>query len=242
MLPVFSRQFAGLTVQASHVTHNLSLELLTAAGALVEQETPDGPIGYTRLGRTRRAAIRLALRMGAELILSIDLDRALHWAEYYPQELAATVTGMTEHDFTVIGRTPRAFDSHPRIQRDTEALINHVFSLVSRHAWDVTAATRGLTRRAAEAILTGCLDEGISTDVSWPLFLHKAGEFSIGYLATEGMEFETADRYGEEIAAVGGHAQWIARLDADPRRWAHRVELARIEIEAMLPYSERISP
>jgi hypothetical protein len=51
------------------------------------------------------------------------------------------------------------------------------------------------------------------------------------------MEFETADRYGDEIAQAGGLAPWMARLDADPRNWAHRLDMARVEIEAMTPYA-----
>src|SRR5579871_5795955 len=149
ILPALSKQFTGMAVQASYLTPEQSLDLLAAAGVLVEREAPDGPIGYTRLGRTRRAALRLALRSAADLLLSIDLDRALHWVEQYPQELEDVLARLPEYDCTVIGRTPRAFNSHPRMQRDTEALINHVFSLVSGHAWDVTAATRGLSRRAA---------------------------------------------------------------------------------------------
>jgi hypothetical protein len=64
--------------------------------------------------------------------------------------LAQVARRVTEYDFTVLGRTPRAFDSHPRIQRDTESIVNHVFGLVSGQTWDVTAAARGLSRRAAE--------------------------------------------------------------------------------------------
>ena len=112
-----------------------------------------------------------------------------------------------------------------------------MFATVSGHAWDVTAATRGLSRRAAEAILAGCPDKEVSTDVSWPLFLEREGGFSLGYMATEGMEFETADRYSDEIAQAGGLARWLARLDAEPRHWAQRLDMARVEIEAMTPHA-----
>jgi hypothetical protein len=190
-----------------------------------------------KLGQARRDAIALALRFNCRFLLHCDCDRALHWAERYPQELEQAAVRVTDYDFTVLGRTPRAFDSHPRIQRDTEAIVNHVFAAVSGHAWDVTAATRGLSRRAAETLLAGCPDEEVSTDVSWPLFLKRAGGFSLGYFATEGMEFETADRYGEEISQAGGLARWTAELDADPRNWAHRLDMARVEVEAMAPYT-----
>jgi len=62
------------------------------------------------------------------------------------------------------------------------------------------------------------------------------GRFSQGYIATEGLEFETADRHSDELARAGGRAEWLAQLDADPHQWAHRLNLARIEIEGMLPY------
>ena len=102
--------------------------------------------------------------------------------------------------------------------------------------WDVTAASRGLSRHAAEAIVTGCRDDQISTDVTWPLCLQRRGDFSFGYLETEGLEFETPDRYPAEVAQAGGAAQWSEQLDDDPQHWAHRLELARIEVEAMIPF------
>jgi hypothetical protein len=139
------------------------------------------------------------------------------------------------YDFTVLGRTPRAFESHPRIQRDTEAIVNQVFATISGRDWDVTAAARAVTRRAAQAILQGCPDETVGTDVSWPLFAARAG-LTLGYIATEGLEFETADRHADEVAAAGGLDRWLALLDADPRRWVERLEIAKIEVEAALPY------
>ncbi|HEU5011467.1 MAG TPA: hypothetical protein VFT66_02910, partial [Roseiflexaceae bacterium] len=118
-----------------------------------------------------------------------------------------------------------------------ESIVNHVFAMTRGKPWDITAAARGLSRRAAEAIMEGCPDESIGTDASWPLFVQQAGGFSMGYLATEGLEFETADRFGDEVAATGGMAQWIARMDADPRNWAQRLEMAQLSVQAMLPYA-----
>ena len=237
VLPVLTEAFGGLAVRASHGAHAPSLALLAQAGAIIAHGSPEQAIERFKLGQARRDALALALQVDCPFILNCDCDRALHWAERYPQELAQVVARVTDYDFTVLGRTPRALDSHPRIQRDTEAIVNHVFATISGHAWDVTAATRGLSRRAAKVILTGCPDEEVSTDVSWPLFLEHTGGFSLGYIATEGMEFETADRYSKEVTQAGGLAQWLARLDTDPRNWAHRLDMARVEIEAMTPYA-----
>lgn len=233
-LPVLTGIFDRLVVQASPAANERSLALWQRAGAAIKRATVSG---LSKLGQVRRAAVAQALQLDTSFILLCDGDRALHWARYYPQEMAAVVATLPDYDFVVLGRTERALATHPRVQRDTEAIVNHVFAAVSGHEWDVTAAARGLSRRAAEAIVTGCADDTIGVDVSWPLYLQQSGGFSLGYLATEGLEFETADRYIDEMVAAGGRAQWLARLDADPQRWAHRLHLARLEVEAMTPYA-----
>jgi hypothetical protein len=235
-LPLIAEVFQAVAIQATHTTGARSLELLTAAGALVRRESAEHFAGHLLLGRPRRAALVLALQSDAPLLVLCDFDRLIHWAARHPTELAQVVAQIAAYDFTVLGRTERAFNSHPRIQRDTETIINSLYATVSGFSWDVTAAARSLSRQAAAAILDGCPDETLGTDVSWPLFLQRAGGFSLGYIAAEGLEFETADRYGDEVAAVGGIASWLARLDADPRQWAQRLDMARVEVEAMLPY------
>lgn len=238
VLPALAHIFAGLAIDASSAVSPRALALLRGAGARVQQRAHDQPEGLAVLGGPRRAVLELALRAGAPCIMYCDFDRALHWAERYPEELAQVVASLPERDCTVLGRTPRAFATHPRVQRDTEAIINHVFAEVSGQPWsDVTAAARGLSACAARAILAGCPDRAISTDVSWPLFLQRAGEFSLGYRATDGLEFETADRFGDEVTAAGGLERWLARIDADPRQWEFRLELARVEVAAAAPYA-----
>jgi hypothetical protein len=241
-LPVLAQVFSGMAIRASYSAYTPSLNLFARAGALITHGLPDQAVERFKLGAARRDAIALALQTNRPFILHCDCDRILHWAERYPDELARVTQQVTEHDFTVIGRTPRAFESHPRIQRETEVIVNHVFATASGLAWDVTAATRGLSRRAAEAILAGCPDVEVSTDVSWTLFLNQAGGFALGYVETDGMEFETADRYADAIARVGGLERWLDQLDADPRNWAHRLDMARVEIEGMLPYLDSRHP
>lgn len=236
VMPALTRIFGGLAIQAAYASQPRAIELLRSAGALVCQETTAEFNGLPMLGGARRSALELAFQLDAEFRLFCDFDRILHWAEYHPAELERVVAAITTHDFTVLGRTERAFASHPRVQRDTEAIINRVYATSSGNSWDVTAAARGLSRRAALAILEGCADRSIGTDVSWPLFLARTGGFTLGYMATEGLEFETADRFADQIAHAGGLTQWLAQLDASPQQWAFRLELARIEVEAAIPY------
>ena len=232
VLPRVQSLFGDLVLHLTSTTQPRSEELLGAAGADLTRET-DMPGGLTQLGRPRRAVIARALARGAQRMIFCDFDRMLHWAEFYPDELAAVIAQTAAHDFTVLGRTERAYATHPRCQRDTEATINTVFASISGHAWDVGAGARGLSRRAAEALLAGCDDESVGVDCTWPLFLLRAGSFDVGYIATEGMEFETADRYADQIAVCGSVAAWIAQLDADPTQWALRLDLARVEVAAL---------
>lgn len=235
-LPVLTKAFSTIAVFAGPQTPEPLLQLFSGAGALVRQVLLAE--SWSKIGQARRAVLELGLQTDCPFLLYCDGDRALHWAETYPKELAATALLVQQYDFAAIGRTPRAYATHPRTQRDTEVVFNRLFQAASGLPWDVGAGARGLSRRAAKAILAGCPDEELSVDVSWPLFLRQAGGFSLGYMETEGMEFETADRFGPEIQAAGGLAQWTANLENDPRQWLFRLEVARKEIEALLPYLE----
>lgn len=236
VLPRLRAIFPHMAVRVSQTTRPRSAALLAEAGVLVRQEPPGAPGGYALLGQARRAGVALGLELDTPHLLFCDFDRALHWAERYPDELAETAERVRAYDCCVLGRTARAFASHARAQHTTEAAINSAFAVVSGLAWDVAAAARGLSRRAAQALLDGCAEQTIGTDTAWPLFLRRAGGFALGYLATEGLEFETPDRYPDEIAAAGGLQPWLDAWDAALDEWALRLEIARLEIEALRPF------
>lgn len=236
VLPFLVKTFSGIAVRASHLATPQGLSRFKAAGARIFQPDLDtGEVG-SGLGLARRQALELALGLNTATLLYCDCDRILHWMEVYPTELTQVLLLLPEHDFTVIGRTERAFQSHPRVQRDTEAILNHLFGLVLGQSWDGMAGARGLSRRATQAILNGCSDEEISVDVSWPLYLKSLGGYTLGYLATEGMEFETQDRYPQEVADAGGLDAWIEQIDSDLDIWRHRLSYIPMYIQAMQPY------
>lgn len=240
LLPVLRALYAHLTIVVTSSTPRRTQDMLSEAGCSVFDRGTDLPDeGMSYLGLWRRKALELSLRDSHEAayIHFCDFDRILHWAEHYPDELRSVLATIPQYDFTVLGRTARAFASHPRIQRDTEAIINHIFALASGQPWDVTAASRGLSRRAAGLIVAGCHDDTIGNDCSWPLFLQRYDHLQLGYRETEGLEFETLDRYSaEELAALGGPAGWFARVDADPRQWARRLDTAKSEVDSIVAY------
>ena len=235
VLPLLSSLYAHMLVVLSPATSATTRQRLADSGATVVVNESGLAGSSNFLGRKRRQAVLLALdeTPAASHAHLVDFDRLLHWADFYPDELRAMLPRLTEHDFTVLGRTARAFDTHPRVQRDTEAIINHVFSLASGHAWDVTAAARGVARRA-RALIADCADDTIGNDCSWPLCIMRASELTLGYHETEGLEFETLDRFALPDEARQG---WLARVDADPQQWAMRLELARIEVESIAAHS-----
>lgn len=239
VLPVLCTLYAHMLVMLSPATPAVTRQLLEDAGAKVVVNDPGQTGSSNFLGRKRRQAVLLAFEEApaASHVHLCDFDRLLHWAQYYPEELHAVLRFLCAHDFTVLGRTPRAFASHPRVQRDTEAIINHVFGLASGRAWDVTAASRGVSRRAAP-VIADCPDDTIGNDCSWPLRAMRDTKLSLGYRETEGLEFETLDRFAGTAGVAEGPDAWLARLDADPKQWAVRLELARIEVESIATYED----
>ncbi len=240
IVPLLHEIYSSIVILVTPATLPASRSLLQATGVHISSSGADLPQGHMHLGLWRRRAVEQALMVSLQAthIHFCDFDRVLHWAEYYPDELRLTLDTLTQYDFTVLGRTRRAFDSHPRIQRDTEGIVNHVFATVSGLPWDVTAASRGLSRWAAQPIVAECHDDTVGSDCSWPLFLRRRPNLQMGYIETEGLEFETLDRYADELETSGGAAAWIARMDADPQNWAFRLELARLEVAAIAAYSQ----
>jgi len=237
VLPTFTQLFDGIAIQVSVRAPERSLALLARAGAVIQRDDPSQPVGAAGLGNARRRVLALALQQNTPVLLFFDFDSLLHWAERYPDELAAVLSQLAQYDMTIIGRTERALNSHPQSQCATEVLVNRLFAHFAGAAWDVMRSGRGLARRAAETIVRESHDDGISTDVTWPLVLLQQGGFSITSIAVEGTEFETQDRYQPEVSGAGGQGQWLEQLDRDPRRWAHRFNLARLHAEAMIAFA-----
>jgi hypothetical protein len=241
-LPTLQQMFSDIAVRGSQQANDRSLSLFESLGAVVAVDSiSDHNLG-PQIGRARREALAMALKFEAPFSMHCDGDRILHWVENYPSELADIISRIPEHDFTVLGRTSRAFNSHPRMQTDTEAIVNHLFQVNTGCAWDVMIGARGLSKRASQIIVDQSQDNEISVDVTWPLLIRSLDDFTLAYFATEGLEFETQDRFEDELEQVGSLAAWIGELDSDIHRWLHRLEYVRLDLEAMLPFVRQDHP
>jgi len=231
VLPDILPLYHGVSLLCSPATSLEAVALLRALGATAAYDE-DEPDDLSHIGRKRRQALRLGLAASVQHLHLCDFDRALHWMATTPDELRRTVATIPGYDLLVLGRTPRALETHPPHQMRTEALANHVFGLAYGQDMDITGGSRALSRRAAEYLVAHSQEPGIGVDAEWPLLLQQAGGMKIGYRACEGLEFETPDCFGPEIEAAGGLPAWVAAMSADPKRWSRRLRLATEIAEA----------
>ena len=184
-------------------------------------------------GEGRRAALTAA---GADqpAYFSCDFDRWLHWARFWPDELAALPARVAQLGsgrrispwYVCLGRTARAFATHPAAQRLPETATNRALSAAAGSALDAAAGAAWLTPQAVEIILASSREPTAATDLEWPALMLRHDPSRLRGLRCEGLEWETPDFHAEEIAAAGGLAAWTRAIYDTPAMWAARLQLA----------------
>jgi broad specificity phosphatase PhoE len=183
-------------------------------------------------GTGRHLCLEKALATPADFIHYVDTDRLIRWVELRPEELEASVAAIRNADFMVIGRTPSAWDTHPRAMYETEAIINETFSRLLGQAMDFGAGSKGMSRRAAQFLIRHISpDDAFDMDAAWAVLLHRAG-FDIHGMTVDGLDWETADRNRDQAADAETQRQLAYQYDQDAERWAMRVDIARKIIKA----------
>ena len=233
-LPGVAALYAGIAIVATAETPASVLAPLRAVGATVLQRPSD----YREIGWRRLKAVRTAATLAPAIHLC-DFDRLLHWWHHWHAELLATLPRIAAHDLLILGRTPRAWATHPANQIETEGLANRAVSHFYGADVDICSGSRGLSRRAVDYLAAHGREHSVGTDAEWPLLLRAAPGFRCEQLLTEGLEFETGDRYPEEVARAGGLAGWNEGLDRDAARWTFRVQIAGDIVQAALRTAAR---
>ena len=139
----------------------------------------------------------------------------MHWAANFPEELAKLPDEISRDQprawYVCLGRTPRAFATHPRVQRETETHSNQVISLLTGRTLDATAGACWIARPAADVILSESIETSNATDLEWPALIAVRDRSRLGGRRVEGLEFETATFHQRDIRAAGGLEAWLAQ-------------------------------
>lgn len=200
---------------------SLGFELTTSA---------DGNIGEAR----RRALHAVLARNDEAFFQYIDLDRLLHWYYSFPDELQSFLNEARGADYTAVGRTERAFFTHPVVQIRAETLTNDAFSTTTGlPSMDLVAGCCVMSRDAATTILRRSIEPSNATDLEWPAIVLTTLGRPPAFKAVEGLEFETCDYYEGEIANAGSKEAWMRSIYDQPRVWAGRAKLAYDSIAAL---------
>ena len=133
---------------------------------------------------------------------------------------------MAGSDFTLNGRTEKAYKTHPQALLQTEKISNFVVSAILGKKVDVSAGSKGFSRQAVEAIMKNCRPgHALGADGEWTITLHRLG-YGCNYLEVDGLDWESADRFQLAAADTDQQSLQAEQYDADPRNWSHRVDVA----------------
>lgn len=235
----FERLYPVLKAVYSQMAITLPPQVAAEVVELLRPREQVLPVVTTAWPQGRYLSIKMALETGADHIHYVDFDRLLRWVETRPDEWRRTVQVVTQSDFLVIGRTPQAWETHPRALRDTEAISNAVISHLVGQELDLSAGSKGFSQAAAQMIVANAsADRPMGADAEWVLIAHRAG-FRVDSVRVDGLDWESADRYQDTAANGDAQRAAAARYDEDPQHWSMRVAVAAEIVQAGLETVQR---
>ncbi|MFX0138793.1 MAG: hypothetical protein ACFFDN_34450 [Candidatus Hodarchaeota archaeon] len=176
---------------------------------------------------TYRVAIMKTLdkieKSQTEKIFYIDFDRLIHWIDVYPTEFINLISKGIDVDYLHIGRTLRAFETHPSTQQKTEIIVNEIGSRVLglSEPIDLISVCCIFTKELGEKLMEIKNETTTGFYCTWPLlFWNWATKKQ--YIEVEGLEWETPDRFMAEITDLG-YKEWVKQFQS-PIEWEKRVK------------------
>lgn len=212
--------------------------------ALLDRLTGDALVCHVNLDWSwgRYMAIKIALQSSSPFLHYADMDRLLRWVEQRPDEWLQTIHRIPTCDYLVVGRTLKAYATHPQALVQTEALSNAVISFLVGQEMDVSAGSKGFSRQAASYVIEHTQPgHALGTDGEWTVLLKRAG-FKVDYVEVAGLDWESADRYQRQAADPQRQRQAGMIYDADPANWARRTAVAEEIIRVGLQTATREIP
>lgn len=153
----------------------------------------------------------------------IDFDRLVHWVLQYPEELKSIIKKEHNYDYLHIARSDKAFESHPNTQKDTESIINRIGStaLGLHDVKDLISVCFIFTKDLCKNILDLEYTTSRGFYGLWPIiFWSNSSERN--YIEVEGLEWETPDRFIQEIKEIG-YSIWIEKFQ-NANEWKKRIQ------------------
>jgi hypothetical protein len=215
LVPAVERLAGPLKTVFSDFAFNVSDRTVPAFAELAQDllgaQIVTHPANEATIGKVRREAVRLALPH--ETILYSDPDHLLRWIDQDAAGLRTVLTGHTDADFVVIGRSVKAMAEAPARLRETERIVNHVHRMMTSSDWDLLFAVRRMSRRAAELIVRESQVDTLANDVEWPLLARRAG-LTLAYAESDALIYRTIEEFGNDAdTGDGSPLQWIRRLE-----------------------------
>jgi hypothetical protein len=187
----------------------------------------------------RYEALKQALVVPSSHVQYADMDRLLRWVETRPLEWRRVAQQIEASDCLVVGRTAQAYATHPRALVETETISNRVASHYLGRPVDISAGSKGFSRKAAELLVeVASSDRAMGSDAEWPILLSRAG-FAVDYIEVEGLDWEIADHQEPAAASPERQRELAESYDSDPSNWARRVAVAAEIVQGALDASQR---
>lgn len=160
----------------------------------------------------------------SQRIFHIDFDRLIHWINTYPEELTNILNNNINEEYIHIGRTTRAFNTHPKTQKETEIIVNEFGSKILgfEDTKDLISVCYIFSKNLGKKILK--INNFTTTGFygSWPIYFWKFAR-SKSYIEVEGHEWETPDRFKVEIDEIGFES-WKKQFQS-AEEWHKRVNV-----------------
>jgi hypothetical protein len=172
---------------------------------------------------------------------NIDFDRWLHWLTSWPEELenlscrieSVVARQVVASWCVLLGRTERAFASHPEVQRLPETATNRTLSLTAGKPLDAVSGAVWLSPEGREIVLASSVETSAATDLEWAGLILRRDPARLHGLRFEGLEWETPDFHAPAIAEAGGREQWVQETFDTPAMWTTRLQLAAASVSAL---------
>ncbi len=230
-LPQLREAYVGIAVSLPPDADREIVRALEALGVCISV-TQDWSHG-------RHAALQKGLESPSDFIHYCDFDRLLHWVGTLPNEWREIVARIPTTECLIVGRTERAYRTHPQALLQTEAISNAVVSHFLGRRMDVSAGSKAFSRRAVEYLMAhSSPGRALGIDSEWTLLMHRGG-FRVDYVEVDGLEWESADHFLDEVADEVAQRRAAEAYDADPKHWARRVEIAMEIVQSGLDVIKR---